>query len=58
LRVEARVGKRDNESYEVLEILERSTEDNAVVVWPIKYENEKDVDWYIRVLYGENMKQV
>jgi hypothetical protein len=58
IRVEARVGIKDNETYEVLEIQERSTEERAVVAWPAKYEGEKDADWFIRVLYGRDMKQV
>jgi hypothetical protein len=57
LKVEGRLGK-DNENGEVLEIDERSTEEKAVVIWPSSYENEKNVDWYVRVMYGENMKQV
>jgi hypothetical protein len=58
LRVEARVGDRENEIYEVLEIEGWSTEVRAVVLWPTIYENEKDKDWFIRVLYGENKEQV
>jgi hypothetical protein len=58
LRVEARVGSKDNEKYEILEIEEWSTEERAVVAWPIAFESQKDVDWFIRVLYGQDMKQV
>jgi hypothetical protein len=41
-----------------LKIEELSTEEEAVIMWPTVYESKKDEDWYIRVLYGENMKQV
>jgi hypothetical protein len=58
IRVEARVGTKDNETYEVLEVLEQSTEDRAVVAWPAKFENEKDVEWFVRVLYGVEFKKV
>jgi hypothetical protein len=58
IRVEARVGTKDNETYEVLEVLEQSTEDRAVVAWPAKFESEKDTEWFVRVLYGVNFKKV
>jgi hypothetical protein len=58
LRIEARVGSRDNETLEVLEVQDGSTEERLVVAWPSAYEKEKDVDWFMRVLYGPDMKQV
>jgi hypothetical protein len=58
LRIEARVGNKENEIYEVLEIQEWSIEDRAVVLWPTIYENEKYKDWFLRVLYGKSFKQV
>jgi hypothetical protein len=58
IRVEARVGTKDNETYEVLEVLEQSTEDRAVVAWPAKFEREKDAEWFVRVLYGLDFKKV
>jgi hypothetical protein len=36
----------------------RTTEEKAVVSWPAAFENQKDVDWFVRVLYGQDMKQV
>jgi hypothetical protein len=58
LRIEARVGTRDNETYEVVDVEEWSTEEKAVIAWPAAFESEKEADWFIRVMYGENMKQV
>jgi hypothetical protein len=58
LRVEGRLGSRDNEVYRVLEIEEWSGEEEAVVMWPEEYESEKEVDWYLRILHGEDFKQV
>jgi predicted nucleotidyltransferase len=58
LRIESRVGRKENEEYELLETEEWSTEEEAVVMWPSVYDNKKEEDWYIRILYGENMKQV
>jgi hypothetical protein len=58
IRIEARVGTKDNETYEILEVLEQSTEDKVVSVWPSKFESEKDVDWFVRVLYGIDFKKV
>jgi hypothetical protein len=58
LRVEARVGSKESEEYMIVEIEEWSTEEEATVTWPASYEDRKDVDWFIRVLYGENMKLV
>jgi hypothetical protein len=58
LHFEARIGTKDNETYEVLNVQEVSTEERAVISWPAVFENEKDVDWFIRVLYGVDMKQV
>jgi hypothetical protein len=58
LQFEARIQSKDNEKYEIMKVQERSTESNAVLLWPAAYEKETDVDWFIRVLYGEDMKQV
>jgi hypothetical protein len=58
LQIEARIGSKDSEAFEVLEVEERSTEDKAVVAWPAVFENRKDVDWFIRILYGQDMSQV
>jgi hypothetical protein len=58
LRIEARVGSKDNETFKMLEVQERSTEEQVVAAWPSAYEDEKKADWFVRVLYGEDMKQV
>jgi hypothetical protein len=58
LRIEARVGSKDNDTFTVLEVQEWSTEEKAVVAWPAALEREVESDWFIRVLYGQDMKQV
>jgi hypothetical protein len=58
LRVEGRIRSKENEEYEILEFRDSSREEEALLVWPSIYENEKNVDWYLRVLYGFEMKQV
>jgi hypothetical protein len=55
---EGGTGAKDKEKYETLQIQEWSTEESAVVAWPVVFEERKDEDWFVRVLYGHDYTHV
>jgi uncharacterized membrane protein YebE (DUF533 family) len=58
VRVEAHIKAEETERVEILEVEKSSTETEVRVWWPKEFEKETNVDWYLRILYGKEMKQV
>jgi hypothetical protein len=56
--VEAHIKAKETEKVEKLEVEKSSTETEVTVWWPEEFETETKADWYLRILYGDEMKQV